>query len=732
MKKAAPILYVLFVLLALVATLLLLYRDYNLNLDQEHQRIQQEIQQRKTLLEDFFRSQEYDNEEIYNETLNSYSSGDPSLEAVLITRPGQAVVYQAIETRSKSLMELLENFNAAAGDEGRLYGFKNITHEVFSMPIQTGSDENLQSFFIYRIYTAERILKHLRVALLVVAGLFLLTLIIILLLSKTENNDDQDEDPLFAAIENSESMETPPPTDMGLSDFSNEMEQTESADDDFKLPDLDDELSLDSDIATDELGEDSFEFEMPDEEDSFQATSDAVELETEQASGDNFSDYLDFDMPSDDSGLDDLDFELPDQELDDTSDPFEQADESSDISIETSGDSSFDDALDLELPSSDDDLNDLNEEDFALPDVNDDLELTDIESEDLDETPTMDQSEEQINEMDDLDFEMPEEDDLSDMDFELPDDEANSDALDLDVDSLDVEESADEPMLEELDEQDLDLSESLETKDSEDETVLENTENIDESTDEFDNLDFDLPEEDTDSLEDLDLGIPEDDSESLSNLDIGMEEDESNVLTEQDQEDLSFDDTESFEEIDFELPEVDKIDTEALIDENESSEGTEIVETEENTGLYDDESGLAKEEFFADRLEQEISRSASKNENMSLALISAQELSDEAFSTLLDTIRENYQDRDLNFQRGERGLALLLQDSELNPALQRIRELTEPWQDNIRVGVSARNSRLIDAAQLLTEAEHALGRAQAGKPVIGFKADPDLYRENLN
>ncbi|MDC7224269.1 MAG: GGDEF domain-containing protein, partial [Spirochaetales bacterium] len=53
-----------------------------------------------------------------------------------------------------------------------------------------------------------------------------------------------------------------------------------------------------------------------------------------------------------------------------------------------------------------------------------------------------------------------------------------------------------------------------------------------------------------------------------------------------------------------------------------------------------------------------------------------------------------------------------------------------PEQD-IRIGVTSRNGRLLNKDQLIGEASSALKRTSSDNRIIGFRADPERYRESL-
>jgi hypothetical protein len=94
----------------------------------------------------------------------------------------------------------------------------------------------------------------------------------------------------------------------------------------------------------------------------------------------------------------------------------------------------------------------------------------------------------------------------------------------------------------------------------------------------------------------------------------------------------------------------------------------------------------------------------------------------------------------LVYERGERGLALILSGEGLEETLSKARrfhdmiitELPElfPHKNDLRIGISSRNRRLLRANRLLMEASRALDKAnlEPESPIVAFKSDPEKYK----
>jgi hypothetical protein len=87
----------------------------------------------------------------------------------------------------------------------------------------------------------------------------------------------------------------------------------------------------------------------------------------------------------------------------------------------------------------------------------------------------------------------------------------------------------------------------------------------------------------------------------------------------------------------------------------------------------------------------------------------------------------------LFFEWGDQGFAMILPNEDLVETLEKLDVFVNEQPDrDIRVGATSRNGRLLDKDQLIEEASSAIQRTSAENKIIGFKADPDRYREAQN
>lgn len=190
---------------------------------------------------------------------------------------------------------------------------------------------------------------------------------------------------------------------------------------------------------------------------------------------------------------------------------------------------------------------------------------------------------------------------------------------------------------------------------------------------------------------------------------------------------------------DFELPDFDPADT---LDGNDLfGSGPEISDSksmDEDFSLpelddYPDDSAAVPpplpESEILNRLELELERAASFNQDLSLLI----------FSGTMDTeesIRNSYTYEDLVFPLENGNVAVIEINKDLDTSLSLtegfVKERIESYRSrDLRVGIASRNGRLISAGRLLDEAENALKKTDEEKNIVAFRSDPEKYREYL-
>ncbi|MBN2625495.1 MAG: hypothetical protein JXA95_02425 [Spirochaetales bacterium] len=435
-----------------------------------------------------------------------------------------------------------------------------------------------------------------------------------------------------------------------------------------------------------------------------------VSVPSDEEEGDSFSPDLSADSFDD---LDDMDFDTGESAPSDLSDmdfglPEDTAD-LGDLSVLDDIDLSDDDMM---LPGGDDDdfamggdsgldsLDDFEMSDSGDDDLNLDLDEADVPDE-VDVLDDMDLG----GEMDSLDdLELPDEsDDLDDL--ELPEETGSLDDLELDDDMGSLNDPGDLEFPEENDSlDDLNLDEEM---DSLDDLVLPESE--DDSLEDFD-LDeetdsLELPDE-TDELEDFDLDEESDSLENLDDLDLPEESD-------------------SLEDFDLD---------ESLDDGGDLFGDLTDEEEEEDPQMYSPRSHVCWESFLNDRLPQELDRASSENEDLSFVYLRDNSVqNDDDYRDFSESLTKDFPYRDMIFEWGDQGFAMILPNSDLVETLEKLDVFINnlPERD-IRIGVTSRNGRLLDKDQLIGEASAAIKRTSHDNKIVGFRADPERYRESLS
>ena len=179
------------------------------------------------------------------------------------------------------------------------------------------------------------------------------------------------------------------------------------------------------------------------------------------------------------------------------------------------------------------------------------------------------------------------------------------------------------------------------------------------------------------------------------------------------------------------------------LNETKSEDTISIID---ETSPFDDDKSkdeikLKEESTLVATLEEELVNAASSEQDLSLFIIRAAELSrtqSEEFGIdklLLTTVEE----RGFAFTYGQDSYALLLKNMKLDDALVEAEKLLESvlqaLHENehtnfVSIGISSRTERLISAGRLLTEAAEAQKHAaeDPSSPIIAFRVNPEKYR----
>jgi len=161
-------------------------------------------------------------------------------------------------------------------------------------------------------------------------------------------------------------------------------------------------------------------------------------------------------------------------------------------------------------------------------------------------------------------------------------------------------------------------------------------------------------------------------------------------------------------------------------------------------GLFSPLSGLGWESYLEHRLDAELSRAASFEQDLSLLFIRGAGLSpgQADYGITARAIADFFSFRDLAFERGPDGFAVIMPNMDADHGLRMAeefrRKLNQAFTGNrdrqggplLAMGLSSRAGRLVDSARVCQEADIALRKAASDTEshIMAFRPDPDRYR----
>ncbi len=162
-------------------------------------------------------------------------------------------------------------------------------------------------------------------------------------------------------------------------------------------------------------------------------------------------------------------------------------------------------------------------------------------------------------------------------------------------------------------------------------------------------------------------------------------------------------------------------------------------------GLFSPATGLSWESYLENRLDAELVRAASSEQELALIYIRPVDVchnhpcAKEIASVLIDC----FGFRDLLFEFGDDGYICILQNCSVTKCLSICEHLYQNlanivknfgFETELVMGVSTRSMRLISGIRLVKEAMEAVNKAleEPELPIVAFKVNPERYRQFLN
>ena len=182
--------------------------------------------------------------------------------------------------------------------------------------------------------------------------------------------------------------------------------------------------------------------------------------------------------------------------------------------------------------------------------------------------------------------------------------------------------------------------------------------------------------------------------------------------------------------------------------EKETNSEPELLEdkhedsAEEPAGLFCPSTGFGWEQYMLTRLDSELIRSASSDQDLSLFTIKIKNIDwdSECGKEISKTILEKVKFNDLVFNYKEDGASAIFQNQNTDKSLviagdlhTEITSVLSKYNEQrfVGIGISSRTLRLISATRLANESEEALNRADADSPIIAFRVNPERYKDFL-
>lgn len=162
-------------------------------------------------------------------------------------------------------------------------------------------------------------------------------------------------------------------------------------------------------------------------------------------------------------------------------------------------------------------------------------------------------------------------------------------------------------------------------------------------------------------------------------------------------------------------------------------------------GLFSPETGFGWEEYMMPRLDSELMKSASSDQDISLFMLNIPKFdwTSDAGQEIISIIEKTFQFKDLIFEYGESGCSAIMQNMNIREALKTAENLHTDIISTlakrsiyriVNIGISSRSLRLISGKRLANEAEQALLHAMNEKntPIVAFKVNPEKYRKYIS
>ena len=175
--------------------------------------------------------------------------------------------------------------------------------------------------------------------------------------------------------------------------------------------------------------------------------------------------------------------------------------------------------------------------------------------------------------------------------------------------------------------------------------------------------------------------------------------------------------------------------------ENEVVQEVEEKESSISKGLYSPRTNVCFEKHLNERLQSELHRCASLEQDLTLISMEFKDAYDDGFMKVFagDVAAFFGTKKDLLFEKGKQGISVINPEMNIETGIVKAEEFHTRIMDrystvlksktDFYIGLTSRNGRLVTAFRMIFEADEAIKRAKSNEtPILAFKSDPDKYR----
>lgn len=166
----------------------------------------------------------------------------------------------------------------------------------------------------------------------------------------------------------------------------------------------------------------------------------------------------------------------------------------------------------------------------------------------------------------------------------------------------------------------------------------------------------------------------------------------------------------------------------------------EPAQAQSSPGLYSPNTGLVWQDLLKERLDNELKRAASFDQDLVLGVIRITGMPDGLDPGKIGRLLlDRFPFSDLAFEYGADGFAVIVPNADLDQGIAEFEALIPEVESLVgddtsvktAIGLSSRNGRLLEASRLMKEAGKALSKAaeEQDSSIIAFRTDPSKYRD---